>query len=85
MRIAKTLSITLPPELLAIAEKLAHKEHRTKSELIREALRHYIQDRNWQTLRSRAETRARKMGITTEEKVAQLVEEYRQQHRGSTS
>jgi CopG family transcriptional regulator / antitoxin EndoAI len=77
MRIAKTLSITLPPELLAIAEKLAQKEHRTKSELIREALRHYIHEREWQTSRSRAVIRARIMGITSEEDVDRIVQEHR--------
>ncbi|HEY6327901.1 MAG TPA: ribbon-helix-helix domain-containing protein [Blastocatellia bacterium] len=39
MRTTKTLSITLPPEMLARAEQLAKKENRTMSELVREALR----------------------------------------------
>jgi len=42
MRIAKTVCITLPPELLKKAQKIAAREHRTMSELIREALRHYL-------------------------------------------
>ncbi len=42
MRIAKTVCITLPPELLKKAQKTAAREHRTMSELIREALRHYM-------------------------------------------
>jgi putative PIN family toxin of toxin-antitoxin system len=39
MRTAKTISITLPPDLLVKAQELATREHRTMSELFREALR----------------------------------------------
>lgn len=42
MRTAKTVCITLPPELLKKAQKLAVREHRTMSELFREALRRYM-------------------------------------------
>ncbi len=50
MRIAKTVSITLPPDLLAKAQELAQREHRTMSELFREALRRYMQggDAAWE-------------------------------------
>ena len=41
-RIAQTVCITLPPELLKKAKKIAAQEHRTMSELFREALRHYM-------------------------------------------
>ena len=39
---AKTVCITIPPELLKKAQKLAAREHRTMSELFREALRRYM-------------------------------------------
>ena len=42
MRYAKTVCITLPPDLLAKAQKVAAKESRTMSELFREALRKYM-------------------------------------------
>jgi metal-responsive CopG/Arc/MetJ family transcriptional regulator len=42
MRTAKTVSITLPPDLLVKAQELAQREHRTMSELFREALRRYM-------------------------------------------
>jgi Arc/MetJ-type ribon-helix-helix transcriptional regulator len=45
MRISKTLSVSLPPAQLKQAERLARKENRTMSELIREALRQYQQRR----------------------------------------
>jgi len=43
MRTTAPLSITLPPDMLKRAKKLAGKENRTMSELIREALRRYEQ------------------------------------------
>jgi metal-responsive CopG/Arc/MetJ family transcriptional regulator len=42
MRIARTVCITLPPDLLAKAQKVAARESRTMSELFREALRRYM-------------------------------------------
>jgi Arc/MetJ-type ribon-helix-helix transcriptional regulator len=41
MRTTKTVSISLPPAQLRMAERLAKKENRTMSELVREALRQY--------------------------------------------
>ena len=43
MRTSKTLSVSLPPAQLKQAERLAKKENRTLSELVREALRQYQQ------------------------------------------
>ena len=43
MRISKTLSVSMPPTQLKRAERLAKKENRTLSELVREALRQYEQ------------------------------------------
>ena len=43
MRTSKTLSVSLPPAQLKRAERLAKRENRTLSELVREALRHYEQ------------------------------------------
>jgi len=41
-RTAKLLTISLPPDLYTVAERLAKAEGRTKSELFREALREYL-------------------------------------------
>ena len=43
MRTTKVYSITMPPEMGKQAERLAKKENRTMSELMREALRRYQQ------------------------------------------
>ena len=41
-RTTVTYSISLPPEMAAELEEIRKKEHRTRSELLREALRRYI-------------------------------------------
>lgn len=39
----KLMTISLPPELLDKAERVARAENRTRSELVREALRFYVE------------------------------------------
>jgi Arc/MetJ-type ribon-helix-helix transcriptional regulator len=43
MRTSKTISVSMPPAQLKQVERLAKRENRTMSELIREALRQYQQ------------------------------------------
>lgn len=45
-RVTVTFSISLPPEMAEELEKIRKKEHRTRSELLREALRRYISARS---------------------------------------
>src|SRR5436853_7854305 len=44
MRKTKIYSITMPPDMAKQAERLAKKENRTMSELMREAFRRYVSD-----------------------------------------
>jgi CopG family transcriptional regulator / antitoxin EndoAI len=41
-RTSATFSVSLPPAMANELERVRRKEHRTRSELVREALRHYI-------------------------------------------
>lgn len=45
MRTRQTMTISLPPEMVQEFEIVRKAEHRTRSELIREALRRYFSDR----------------------------------------
>lgn len=47
MRTRQTITISLPPEMADLVEKTMRAEHRTRSELIREALRTYISIRQF--------------------------------------
>jgi Arc/MetJ-type ribon-helix-helix transcriptional regulator len=78
MRTAKTVSITLPPDLLAKAQELAQREHRTMSELFREALRRYMAgDAQWDSLLTRTRAKGKALGVTSEADVERLSDEYR--------
>lgn len=69
MRITRTWTISLPPEMSRLAEAAARQEHRTKSELIREALRLYLAQRS-RPFSAGAEARLARVG--------ELAEVYRQ-------
>jgi CopG family transcriptional regulator/antitoxin EndoAI len=73
MRTTKTLSITLPPEMLTRAERIARKEHRTMSELIREALRHYERRNWWDEMNAYGAKSAAAAGVKTEEDVVAVI------------
>jgi CopG family transcriptional regulator/antitoxin EndoAI len=76
MRTSKILSLSLPPTLLREAERVAKKEGRTKSELFREALRRYLQERQWAALRRYGVQRVTRLGLK-ETDVERLIKEYR--------
>lgn len=83
MRTAKTVSITLPPDLLVKAQAFAQREHRTMSELFREALRRYMAgDADWDALLKRTRAKGEALGITSEADVERLADEYRRDKRG---
>jgi len=82
MRTAKTVSITLPPDLLVKAQALATREHRTMSELFREALRRYMRaDSEWESLLKRTRAKGEALGVRSENDVERLSDEYRRDKR----
>lgn len=52
-RTTATFSVSLPPKMAAELERVRKTEHRTRSELVREALRHYMRDAAIRGLRDR--------------------------------
>jgi len=84
MRTAKTVSITLPPDLLVKAQELAQREHRTISELFREALRRYMAaDPEWDALLRRTRAIGKTLGIATEADVERRSDEFRREKHQS--
>ena len=78
----KTVSITLPPDLLVKAQEVASREHRTMSELFREALRRYMApDTQWESFLSRTRAKGRELDITSEADVERLSDEHRRKKR----
>lgn len=62
MRTRQTMSISLPAEMIEEVEKVRRAEHRTRSELVREALRTYFASRFPEVSVSPADLRAIRRG-----------------------
>jgi len=62
-RMTKTITLSLPPEMVEKAEEIMREEGRTRSELFREALRRYIEEREWRKIYRYGEKKARERGI----------------------
>lgn len=74
----QTFNIALPSNLVARMDLVAANEYRNRSELIREAVRVYL-DRieRWDKIFKAGKRVAKKMGIKSEEDVNRIVLEYR--------
>lgn len=77
MRTTKVLTLSLPPEMVKEVERLTKEEKRTKSELFREALRKYINDRRWQQIRQWGIKTVQEISISSEEEVNELIHKHR--------
>jgi Arc/MetJ-type ribon-helix-helix transcriptional regulator len=74
-------SVKMPPSLLAEVQAAANEEHRSRDEVVREAIERYLRNRRWQRLLAYGEQQARSLGLTDAD-VPRLIEEYRQEHQG---
>jgi len=83
-RTTKTISLSVPPEMAEKIKELMKKEGRTRSELIREALRRYVEEQEWKEIYRYGERKAREKGIKKED-VDRIVHEYREEKRKAKS
>jgi Arc/MetJ-type ribon-helix-helix transcriptional regulator len=63
MRTAKVISFSMPPDMEEEVQKIAKEERRTISELLREAFRQYLTNRDLATVRKEGHKVAKKMRI----------------------
>ena len=75
-RVTKTVTLSVPPEMDRKINALMKKEGRTRSELLREALRRYMEEQEWKEALRYGRTRAKDRGIA-EEQVEDIVDAYR--------
>ena len=75
-RTTQVISISLPPEMTRQIDRLAKNESRTRSELLREALRRYLEEQTWKKIFNYGRMKARTLGITSKE-AEEIVNEYR--------
>ena len=75
-RTTKTITFSLPPDMAQQVRQVMKDEGRTMSELVREALRVYMEEREWRRLQRYGRLRAREQGIPPED-AERLVDEHR--------
>jgi len=76
-RTTKTITLSLPPEMADKIEELMKEEGRTRSELLREALRRYAEEQEWKKVYRYGELKARERGIT-EDQIEDIIDAHRQ-------
>jgi len=75
--VATTVNISFQSRLLADIDKLAKKERRSRSELLREAARMYIERKNrWHKIFALGQAVAKEKGLT-EKDIASEIQAYR--------
>ncbi len=67
MRTAKVISLSLPPDMELEVQKVAKAEHRTVSELLREAFRQYLANRDLASFRKEGRKVAKRMRLNPED------------------
>lgn len=72
-----TTSLSLSRDLLRDLSRVAKAEHRTKSGLIQEAVRFYLEAKQWKRLQRDMAYRARKAGVENEDDVERLIDSLR--------
>ncbi len=70
----KAVSITMPVEMYKDAEQTAKKENRTFSEFVREAIRRYNWEKDFDQVQAYGRARAEQLGVK-EEDIPMLVRE----------
>jgi metal-responsive CopG/Arc/MetJ family transcriptional regulator len=72
MRTAKVISLSLPPDMEKEVQKVAKEEHRTISELLREAFRQYLANRDLASIRKEGRRVAKRLKLKPDD-VAKIV------------
>lgn len=67
------ISISLPPEILSILERLSKKTAKTRSEIIKELLVTYYQDESWEQIFTWGRKTKEKFNIKSEEDIVRLI------------
>jgi metal-responsive CopG/Arc/MetJ family transcriptional regulator len=86
MRPSQTITISLPRDLAEQVDRLAAKEHRSRSELLREAFRRYLASQErWERIQERGAQAAHAAGLNSEAAVDAAVDEAVQEVRRQQS
>lgn len=67
------ISISLPPEILSILERLSKKTAKTRSEIIKDLLVTYYQDESWDQIFAWGRKTKEKFDIRSEEDIIKII------------
>ena len=73
-RKSRILNVSVPPKMYADIENIAQLEDRTKSDLIREAFRHYQFVRRWRLIRQWGAETAMRLDLESDEELEAFLE-----------
>jgi CopG family transcriptional regulator/antitoxin EndoAI len=74
----QTFNISMPKELVSMMDLVARREYKNRSELIKEAVRVYLEERKmWNEIFAEGEKQAKKIGITSEDEINTMVASFR--------
>lgn len=73
-----TASISLPADISREVDRMARDMHKTKSGVVQDALRVYIEQRKWQALQFKLSAKARRLRIESDDDIERIVDEVRQ-------
>ncbi|HFQ93813.1 MAG TPA: ribbon-helix-helix protein, CopG family [Anaerolineae bacterium] len=73
-RKSRILNVSVPPEMYAEIENIARLENRTKSDLVREAFRHYQFVRRWRLIRQWGTETAMRLDLENDEELEAFLE-----------
>lgn len=79
LRATKPITISIMPEMLEQVNRIAREESRTRSELLREAVRRYIAEKELTRLNRYGQAKARDLNLEPED-VDRLIREYRKEN-----
>jgi hypothetical protein len=76
----KNLHASIPPALLAEAEKIAAARHVSMDELMKQAVQSFVEERSWKEAFAFGKQQAQRLGYK-EEDVDRLIHEFREEDR----
>lgn len=73
LRNTTVISISLPPEVLTKLEKIIKETSKTRSEVIKDLLVSYYQDKSWEDIFAWGRNAKEKFNIKSEEDIVRLI------------
>lgn len=71
-------SVSFPGPIAKEIDSLAKREHKTRSGVVQDAVRQYLEMRKWQKAQAEVSARARRLGISGDDDIEKIVDEVRE-------